>query len=327
MKALGNVIHVGWEATQMAETTAQGSARPVFSLAENSETEPVEVAWAGNYLALGARLARHADSLDRKQLIVVLSVPRRDYVAALVGAGWTLTRPVPTGAGNPLQVARDGGSQAWYRALNASYVYAGELRELNEAVTPARMRYAGSHFKVTSFLRMAPALAVDGERREVRVRPGSIVRYTRAIESWDDRLVAPAQDLALVGIESRLRADLEAVLCRLGDSDGDRLDTLLRPWSREAATWFSRIYSSATLEEAPSGYKAVLLDGQGAIKYIAETFSPVVVCVIDRSVADETQAESLVNMRRTEGTAVDVAELLGWRPLVGIEIMGFEVRL
>src|SRR5690606_30200987 len=193
--------------------------------------------------------------------------------------------------------------------------------------SPARMRYAGSHFKVTSFLRMAPAPALDSERREERVRPGSIVRYTRAIENWEERLVAPAQDLALVGIESRLRADLEAVLCRLGDSDGDRLDTLLRPWSSDAATWFSRIYSSATLEEAPSGYRAVLLDGQGAIKYIAETFSPIVVCVVDRSVADETQAESLVNMRRTEGTAVDVAELLGWRPPVGIEIMGFEVRL
>jgi hypothetical protein len=311
----------------MAEMTAEGSARPMFSLAENAETEPVEVAWAGSYLALGARLARHADSLQRKQLIVVLSVPRRDYVAALVGAGWTLTRPVPAGAGDPLQVARDGGSQAWYRALNASYVYAGELRELNEAVSPPRMRYAGSHFKVTSFLRMAPAAPLDNERREERVQPGSIVRYTRAIENWEDRLVAPTQDLALVGIESRLRADLEALLCRLGDSDGDRLDTLLRPWSHDAATWFSRIFSSATLEEAPSGYKAVLLDGQGAIKYISETFSPIVLCVIDRSVADETQAESLVNMRRTEGTAVDVGDLLGWRPPVGIEIMGFEVRL
>ncbi|PPH29785.1 hypothetical protein [Rathayibacter sp. AY1F9] len=318
---------VGWEAGQMAQSAALGSMRPVFSLAENAEAEPVEVSWAGSYLALGARLARHADSLDRKQLIVVISVPRRDYVATLVGAGWTLTRPVPTGAGNPLQVARDGGSHAWYRALNASYVYIGELSELNEAVSPARVRYAGSHFKVASFLRMAPAPALDSERREERVQPGSILRYTRAIESWDDRLVAPAQDLALVGTESRLRADLEAELCRLGESDGDRLDTLLKPWRRGAATWFSRIYSSATLEEAPSGYKAVLLDGQGAIKYIAEILSPVVVCVIDRSVADETQAESLVNMRRTEGTTVDVADLLGWRPPVGIEIMGFEVRL
>lgn len=311
----------------MADVGAPAVARAVFSLAANAEAEPVEVAWAGSYLALGARLARHADSLESRQLIVALSVPRRDYVAALIGAGWTLTRPVPAGAGDPLQVAREGGSQAWYRALNLSYVYAGELRELNEMVRPARMRYAGSHFKVTSFVRMAPAHELDRERREERVEPGSIVRYTRAIENWEDRLVAPAQDLALVGIESRLRADLEAMLCRVGDSDGDRLDDLLKPWSSDAATWFSRIYSSATLEEAPSGHKAVLLDGQGAIKYIAETFAPIVVCLIDRSVADETQAESLVNMRRTEGTAVDVAHVLGWRPPVGIEIMGFEVRL
>lgn len=311
----------------MAETTALGSLRPMFSLAENAGTAPVELSWAGSYLALGARLARYADSLERKQLIIALSVPRRDYVAALVGVGWTLTRPIGAGAGDPLQVAREGGTQSWYRALNGSYVYAGELRELNEGDGPARMRYAGSRFQVASFSRMAPSPVLDDERREERVPPGSIVRYTRAIDNWEDRLVAPAQDLALVGIESRIRADLDAVLCRIGDSDGDRLDTLLMPWRTDAATWFSRIYSSARLEEAPSGYKAVLLDGQGAIKYIAETFSPIVVCVVDRSVADETQAESLVNMRRTEGTAVDVADLLGWRPPVGIEIMGFEVRL
>ncbi|WP_448006149.1 hypothetical protein [Agromyces bauzanensis] len=310
----------------MAESTAQG-ARPVFSLAENAESEPVQVTWAGSYLALGARLARYVDSLDRKQLVVALSVPRRDYVAALVGAGWTLTRPAQGGAGDPLRIARELGSHAWCRALNASYVYVGELRELNETASPARMRYAGSHFQVNNFLRMAPSVALEGERRQQRPWPGSVVRYTGAIRDWEDRLVAPTQDLALVGIESRVRADLEAVLCRVGDEDGDRLDTLLMPWRRDAATWFSRIYSSARLEEAPHGYSAVVLDGQGAIKYVAEILSPIVVCVIDRSVADETQAENLVNMRLTEGTAVDVSELLGWRPPVGIEIMGFEVRL
>jgi hypothetical protein len=299
----------------------------VFSLAENADSEPVEAAWTGSYLALGARLARYADSLDGRQLIIALSVPRRDYVAVLVGAGWTLTRPAKTDAGDALSIARHGGSRAWYRAVNADYVYAGELRELDETASPARMQYAGSLFKVTAFHRMAPSRPLESDRRERRSRLGSVVRYTGAIRDWEDRLVAPVQDLAIVGVESRLRADLDAVLCKVGDSDGERLDALLKPWSDAAATWFSRILSSATLEEAPSDYEAVLLDGQGAIKYVAEVFSPIVVCIIDRSVADETQAENLVNMRRTEGAAIDIADRLGWRSPIGIEVMGFEVRL
>lgn len=310
----------------MVESPGLGTARPVFSLAENHDSMPVPVAWAGSYLALGARLARHVGSLGGRQLVITLSVPRRDYVACLIGAGWTLTRPPLGGAGDPLQVARELGPRAWCRALNATYIYVGELRELNEAVEPARMRYAGSHFQVRSFLRMAPCASLDRERRQERTKPGSVVRYTGATRDWEERLVAPAQDLALVGIESRLRADLEGVICRVGDEDGDRLEALLMPWRRDSATWFSRIYSSATLEEAPAGHNAVVLDGQGAIKFIGETFSPIVVCIVDRSVADETQAENLVNMRRTEGTAVDVSKVLGWHPPVGIEIMGFEVR-
>lgn len=311
----------------MVESTRLGTAPPVFSLAENDDSISVPVAWAGSYLALGARLARHVGSLNGRQLVITLSVPRRDYVACLIGSGWTLTRPPLDGAGDPLQVARELGPRRWCRALNAAYVYVGELRELNETVQPARVRYAGSHFQVRSFLKMAPCAPFDGEHRQERTNPGSVVRYTGATRDWEERLVAPTQDLALVGIESRLRADLEAVICRIGDEDGDRLETLLMPWRRGAATWFSRIYSSATLEEAPADYNGVVLDGQGAIKFIGETFSPIVVCVVDRSVADETQAENLVNMRRTEGTAVDVPKLLGWHPPVGIEIMGFEVRL
>lgn len=305
----------------------QGAPRTTFSLADSAESAPVNVSWAADLLALGARLARHADTLRNRQLVVAISVPRRDFAAALIGAGWTLTRPIRAGVGSPLEVAKELGPNAWYRAVNKSYVYVGELRELNEAVSPARMRFAGSHFEVTGFLRMAPSAALDGARREDRVHPGSVVRYARADESWADRMVAPAQDLAIVGIASRLSADLDAVLCRVGDSDGDLLKTLLMPWSSDSATWFSRIFSSATLDEVPSGFDAVILDGQSAIKYVAEILAPIVVCILDRSVADETQAENLVNMRRTEGVPVDLVRELDWHPPMGIETMAFEVRL
>ena len=311
----------------MGGAGSQGGARAVLTLADDYESDPVPVSWAGNYLALGARLARYVNTLEGHQLVVTLSVPRRDYVAALVGAGWTLTRPPRPGAGNPLEVVRSLGIDGWYRAVNASHVYFGRLREINESKIPPRIRYAGSNFRIDGFRSIAAAPAGVSDCRQDRPTPRSIVRYSGAIHDWDERLIAPAQDLAVVGIEARLRADLTAVVAKSGELDGDSLATLLMPQQGNAATWFSRIYSSATLEEAPVGYAAVILDGQGAIKFIAETLSPIVLCIVDRSVADETQAANLVNMRRTEGTAVSVSDLLGWRAPTGIEIMGFEMRL
>jgi hypothetical protein len=303
------------------------SASAMFSLADSPDTDFVPADWAGSFLVLGARLARHADSLDRRQLVVVLSVPRRDFASSLIGAGWTLTRSPGSAVGAPLDVIRSAGPSAWFRAVNVSHVFFGELRELDESVRPATIRYAGRHFKIDGFSAMAPAPAGRGEQRQDRPEGGSVVRYTRAADDWDHRLVASLQDLAIIGVESRIRADIEAVLTKTGDPDGDPLETLLLPRGPRSAAWFSEIYSSAKLDEVPKGFNAVILDGQGAIKFVAEVLSPIVVCLIDRSVADETQVANLANMRRVDGTAVSISEVLRWRPPTGVEVMGFEVTL
>jgi hypothetical protein len=304
-----------------------GGERPVFDLADDAQSHPVPAPWAGGYLALGARLARYADRLDDRQLVVVLSVPRRDFVAALVGAGWALTRPPTIGAGDPANVTAAGGTGLWYRAVNSSYVYNGKLSAIDVTANPPRIRFAGSNYRVDGFQRMAMSESLDEDIRQERPVPGSITRFSGADREWDDRLVAPAQDLALVGIETRLRSDLEAILMRSGETDGESLEALLLPWGRKAATWFSRIHSSASLDAFPIGYKGVILDGQGAIKFIEEILSPVVVCIVDRSVADETQVVNLVNKRITEGAAVSSSAALEWRPPAGVEVMVFEVRL
>jgi hypothetical protein len=259
--------------------------------------------------------------------VVVLSVPRRDFAASLIGAGWTLTRSPDPSAGSPLDVVRSTGTPAWYRAVNVNHVYLGELRQLDESEQPPTIRYAGRHFRINGFKVMSPAPAGSDEQRQDRPGGGSVVRYTRAAEDWDRRLVASQQDLAVIGIESRIRADMEAVLTKTGDPDGDPLGSLLLPRGPRSAAWFSQIYSSAKLDEVPEGFNAVILDGQSAIKFVAEVLSPIVVCVIDRSIADETQAENLANMRRVDGTAVPISEILGWRSPAGVEVMGFEVRL
>ncbi len=85
-----------------------GGDRLVFEMADDAESAPVPVAWAGAFMALGARLARHVDALESCQLVVVLSVPRRDFVAGLIGVGWVLTRPPAAGAGDPTAVVDAG---------------------------------------------------------------------------------------------------------------------------------------------------------------------------------------------------------------------------
>lgn len=299
----------------------------MFELADDAGSAPVPVAWAGAYLALGARLARQAAALESRQLVVVLSVPRRDFVAGLIGAGWVLTRPPAAGAGDPTNVTDAGGTGQWYRAVNSTFVYNGKLTAVDETREPRRVRYAGSNYQIDGFTRMAISDALDEDRRQPRPEPGSVTRFTGADRQWDDRLVSPASDLALVGIEARLRSDLEAVLVRSGDHDSERLGAILLPWERRAATWFCRIHASASLEAFPPGYQAVILDGQSAIKFIEEIVSPVVVCIIDRSVADETQAVNLVNKRLTEGSGFSLVDGLKWSPPAGVEAMGFEVRL
>ena len=41
--------------------------------------------WIGAFVSLGSRLRRYADTVSGRQLVVAVSVPRRDYAAALIG--------------------------------------------------------------------------------------------------------------------------------------------------------------------------------------------------------------------------------------------------
>jgi hypothetical protein len=77
----------------------------------------------------------------------------------------------------------------------------------------------------------------------------------------------------------------------------------------------------------PEAFKAVVLDGLGAIKYLAQIEAPLVVCVLDRSVVDESAAEHLVQLRNTRGEPVSLREELGWRPPPGVEALAFTMAL
>lgn len=313
----------------MSEAASRLEPHVLLSLAENHESKPVQSAWIGPILALGTRLARKADAFSGRQLIIAVSVPSREYAAALVGTGWTLGRaPVHTTI-DPLTLLRGATPGAHYRAVNATHVISGPFQALDETRSPARVVLAG-HWAIDRMEGVAPVAEPDPAQKMPRPTIGSMGRLTGVDRDWVRRLVAPAGDLVIVGTKSWINDDLEAVLARGDDPDGDTLATLLLPKTTRSATWFSRIYSSSGFAEQlplPDDVSLTILDGQGAIRYLNDVLSPIVVCVLDRSVADESAAEQIVQLRNSHGEPIVLSTQLGWAPPAGVEALGFMVAL
>lgn len=102
------------------------------------------------------------------------------------------------------------------------------------------------------------------------------------------------------------------------------------PTGAKATTWFTRVYASARLADnlpIPQQINAVILDGNSAITYLNEIECPVVICVLDRSVAEETAAEGVIQLRNTRGEPVSLTDDIRWRPTEGLEAFGFTVPL
>ncbi|TVT52291.1 hypothetical protein FNH05_13200 [Amycolatopsis rhizosphaerae] len=149
-------------------------------------------------------------------------------------------------------------------------------------------------------------------------------------QTWDARLALPAADLAIVGTLAWLEKDFEAYLIKDGDQcPPSSIGSLLMPKVGRAATWFTRIFASSQFAEnipLPRDLRAVILDGSGAIKYLAEIETPVAICIFDRSVADETAVELVVQMRNTRSEPIGMNELR-WHPPEGVEALAFTVAL
>ncbi|KAB7743106.1 hypothetical protein GA707_14860 [Nostocoides sp. F2B08] len=176
----------------------------------------------------------------------------------------------------------------------------------------------------------------------------------RLSETWEARLAAPQADLAIIGTLKWLFEDLGAYLTREGETVvpdpinaelsklgvdqrarlvaglGGSLADLLLPANKNCATWYTRLYAAARFADhlpLPSDIRCVILDGSGAIKYVAEVEAPIVICILDRSVADETAAEIAVQLRNSRGEPISLKEDLGWYPPAGIEALAFTVPL
>jgi hypothetical protein len=157
--------------------------------------------------------------------------------------------------------------------------------------------------------------------------------------TWQNRLAASTTDLALIGTASRISADLDVrVLAEPAGSqehshsisEDDSIKSLLNPHGSNSVVSFSTIHSAAQLaDELPlsSTTRAVILDGYGAIKYLADIEAPFLFCILDRSIANEASADLLVHYRNSRGQPVSLRETIGWRAPTGVEALAFTTRL
>jgi hypothetical protein len=287
--------------------------------------------WIGPLVALGTRASRFVGRLGGRQLVVAISVPRRDFTAALVGCGWMLASPAPV-LDPPIAAMRGLTRGTPVRVVTEREVITDHFSELDEHRERPRLHLVGSRWQADKIRALAVLNNLDTVERQERPTSGSVGALAGITGSWDSRLCKPPQDLAIVGTLAWLRGDLDVFITR--DGDGVQVSTKLAsfvlPLHGRAATWSTRLYASSKLADKlplPTEIRAVVLDGSGATKYLAEIESPVVIVILDRSVTDETASEIVVQLRNTRGTPLSVRDDLGWPPPAGIEALAFTVPL
>lgn len=310
------------------------SGRPTrLFLSEVADQRGEAAAWIGPMLALGTRASRHASNATGRQVVVVVSVPKRDFAAALIGCGWVLASKAPM-LPEPLETLKQLSSGQPVRAVNSGWVITGQFASLDEEATPPRAQFAewGSTWSVSGIRALAVLTESQTPAKEPRPNPGSMERMARVDLAWDARLALPEADLAIVGALKWLEEDLDAYVGREGDDTmpPSSVRSLLKPKGSRVATWFTRLYAAARLADhlpLPSDLRAVILDGNGAVRHLAEIETPVAICVLDRSVADEGAAELVMQLRNSRGQALSLSADLGWQPPAGVEALAFTVPL
>lgn len=311
----------------MASHTSVGTR---LVLSEDPDEPGRAAGWLGPMVALGTRTARHRRSGDDRQLVITISVPRRDFAAALIGCGWVLASEAPS-LPDPLDTLRGMEPGQPLRAVNSRAVITGSFSSLDETVSPPQAQFAGSRWRVDGIRALATLVELDTPEREPRPEPGSVEHMARLDLAWDARLALPAADLAIVGTLKWLEEDFNAYLAKeLDVLAPSSIRSILRPKATKAATWYTHLFSSARLADhlpLPKDLNAVILDGNGAITYLTEIEAPVVICVLDRSVGAETAAELVTQRRNTRGEPLSLSHDLGWSPPGGVEALAFTVAL
>jgi hypothetical protein len=192
-----------------------------------------------------------------------------------------------------------------------------------------RVKLHGRQWQLGKVRTIVALSNLDKPRTQHKPEPGAISRMAGLAGAWDARLCSPACDLALIGTLAWLGDDLAA---NLGHGDArESMSNILLPETPEAATWSTWLVGASRLSDGPllsPEVQAVVLDGSTATKYLPMVETRVAIAVLDRSVADESAAELVVqyrNSRREESLLMTQLGLSS--PPPGIEVLSFTVPL
>lgn len=312
---------------------ASSSAATQLCLADGPTLPGQPAPWIGPLVALGGMTRRYVPKLESEQLVVTISVPRRDFAAVLVGCGWVLAASHPV-AEQPERLLRSLAPGDPVRLVTDHYVIADRFVELSGTSPTEVVLEKQSRWTIDRVRAASPSETFSSPEREARPSPPSLGIWAGQESTWDARLAAGEPDLAIVGTRAWLEQDaLGCIGVQEGPIETTRLDPIaetLRPIGTGRISTFSQLMAAASLAELlplPDQVEGVVLDGTLAIKYLSEFEAPVVFCVLDRSVGDETAGEHIVQIRNTRGRPLSLRDEIGWRAPFGIEALAFTVPL
>ena len=305
---------------------ATESAGPT-ALAVVDQDAAILAPWASSLLALGARLSRRRPTAGA-QLVVVLTVPIRDYAACLVAAGWVLTQR-PASSAAPLAVASTLPERTPVRILSGWQVTAGLFFEVREELNQTRLHVGASWWDAARLMALHPAVELTPEhfgKAEIHA-PGSLIQMAHPDGTWPRLVTEGQRSVRVVGTLTRLLEDMDLALTV--DDNLATADTLARIlWpDRDAAVTALSSFVTAVSDEAQVGsdsFGLTILDGSTAVTWLDGLVSGGhVVTILDRGAAD-TSAEALILELRSRSTPLDV-RTLAWSAPPGIEALMFEV--
>lgn len=305
--------------------------RVLLGLADEPGQPLIAAPWIGSFIALGSLLRRFLPRVSGRQLVLAVSVPRRDYVAALIGTGWMLSCSAPS-LNSPASVFAESNQSTYLRGVTDNLIISGRFTKVEAHRDGARVLLGGRLLPID---RYRAVHVLEGQQESVcsPVPNGGYLAEMAGIStSWLDRLAAPPMDLALVGTSKWLREDLATVVGdgTSGGFSAAPLSNYVLPFDSRGATWATPTISAARLAEGvalPETCSAVVLDRYGAIKYLNDITVPIVVCIVDRSVVDDSAAETIIEARHNNSRPVSVAEELRWLPPAAVEVLAFTVAV
>ena len=306
----------------------------MFTLAEDAAAVGVQAKWIDHLVSCGLRAARYASKLENKQLVLALSVPQRDYAAALIACGWVLGAKRPN-VSDPRRVLERVEPGQKVCLTDKKHIVAAKFFRVDTKMGREVLVTDQSTWCIDKITAIN-VLSDDMEPTKIpccqeRPEPGSLARMAGIDRNWDSWLVAGPADLAIIGTCKWIERELDACIFRSEDIalDSDDIKTVLLPRKKGAVAWHTYIVSHVDRDSClnlPDSMSAVL-DGNGAIKYLPDLRSKVVVCILDRSAANEIAEEYILQYRNARGVPISLDETNEWKMLPGIEYMAYEVSL